>query len=343
MRLQARADSHRADSHRSGSHRAGSGPRSSDLSPGVGRGGRLLATSEGRVSDAFGPRDWALLVCVAMIWGSSFLWIDMGLESLRPGVIAMVRVLLGMAVLAVVRAARAPIERADRGRVALLGLAWVGVPLALFPVAQQWVDSSVAGMMNGATPLATAVWATLLLGRPPGRPQRIGLVLGFAGVAAISWPQLASSHAAATGVGLLLLSVSLYGLAANLAVPLQQKYGALPVLLWAQLAGLVIVVPFGVAQLPGSEFSATALLAMIPLGVLSTGLAFVMMISLAGRVGSTRGSLPIFFSAPVALVLGVAVRGDALAASAWGGGVLVVVGAWLASRRDTGARNPGTR
>lgn len=301
------------------------------------RDGRFLTTAEGRVSGAFGRADWVLLACVASIWGSSFLWIDIGLDSLQPGVIAMCRVVLGIAVLSVLRSAREPVERADLGRIALLGLTWVGIPLSLFPIAQQWVDSSVAGMINGATPLATAAWATLLLGRAPGRPQLIGLALGFVGMIMISWPQLATSRAAAVGVGLLVLSVSLYGLAANLAVPLQQKYGALPVLLRAQITALIVVVPFGVAQLPDSELALAPILAMLPLGVLGTGLAFVMMISLAGRVGSTRGSLPIYFSAPVALELGVAVRGDVLGASAWGGATFVVAGAWLASRRDPAA------
>ena len=64
-----------------------------------------------------------LLVSVALIWGSSFLFIDIGLESLRPGVIAVARVALGVAALALVPAAR-PIGRDDRLQVAFLRIIW---------------------------------------------------------------------------------------------------------------------------------------------------------------------------------------------------------------------------
>ena len=113
-------------------------------------------------------------------------------------------------------------------RVAFLGVIWAGLPLLLFPVAQQWIDSSVAGMLNGAVPLAGAAWAVVLLRRPLPRVHAVGLLIGFAGVLAISWPQLQGSRATMLGAGLVLLAVILYGLAVNLAVPLQQRHGALP-------------------------------------------------------------------------------------------------------------------
>ncbi len=298
---------------------------------------RFLRGAEGLVSDAFGAKEWALLGAIAVIWGSSFLWIDIGLDTLRPGVVAMIRVLLGAAALACFRKARLPVDRADWGPIALVGLLWIGIPLALFPIAQQWVDSSMAGMLNGAVPLTTAAWATLLLGRIPGRVQLLGLGLGFAGVVAISGPELSRSPSTALGIGLIAFSVVLYGLAANLTVPLQQRYGALPVLLRAQLVSLLVVIPFGLFHLPGSTFAAGSLLAMLPLGILGTGLAFVMMISLVGKVGSTRGSVPIYLGAPVAVALGFTLRGEVIESTALVGTALVVAGAWLTSRRDRAA------
>ncbi|MEM9597998.1 MAG: DMT family transporter [Acidobacteriota bacterium] len=301
---------------------------------GVPRRGKLLSTAEGASQAAFGATEWALLASVALIWGSSFLWIDLGLEGLRPGVIAACRVLLGAAALACFPQARRGVDPSDLGRIALMGILWMGIPLVLFPMAQQWIDSSVAGMINGAVPLSTAAWATVLLGRLPGPSQRLGLVIGFGGVVAIALPQLVSSQATALGVGMVAFSVVLYGLAANLAVPLQQRYGALPVLLRAQLVSLVVVIPFGLADLADSRWNPTALLAMLPLGILGTGLAFVMMIALVGRVGSTRGSVPIYLGAPVAVALGVVVLGETVHPAAIVGTALVLTGAWLTSRSE---------
>jgi drug/metabolite transporter (DMT)-like permease len=297
-------------------------------------GHRRLATSQGTNLEAFGAVEWGLLAVIATVWGSSFLFMEIGLEAFRPGVVTLARVGLGAAALALVPRARRSVAREDLPTIALLGLIWMGIPLILFPVAQQWIDSSVAGMVNGAMPLTTAAWAALLLRRLPGVRQLVGLSLGFAGMVAISWPELHDSRANALGVGLVFLAIVMYGLSANIAVPLQQRYGALPVLLRAQLAALVVVIPFGVWSLPGSTWAWGPALAMLPLGILGTGVAFVLMATLVGRVGGPRGSVAIYFVPIVAIILGVALLGEVLHPLALAGTVLVLVGAWITSRRE---------
>jgi drug/metabolite transporter (DMT)-like permease len=295
---------------------------------------RLLETGRGSRSGSFGAAEWLLLASIATIWGSSFLFIDIGLKALEPGVIAVARVALGVAALALFPAARRPLGREDRTRVALLGVIWAGLPMILFPVAQQWIDSSVAGMLNGAVPLAGAAWAVLLLRRPLPRVQGVGLLVGFAGVLAVSWPELQGSRATMLGTSLVVLAVLCYGLAVNLAVPLQQRHGALPVLLRAQLAALVLLLPFGLWGLRGSDFAWGSVLAMLPLGILGTGLAFVLMTNLVGRVGGPRGAVATYFIPVVAIVLGVVVLDERVAPAAIAGTALVVAGAWLTSRRE---------
>jgi drug/metabolite transporter (DMT)-like permease len=295
---------------------------------------RLLEAGSGSRLEAFGAGEWLLLSGIALIWGSSFLFIDLALEAFRPGVIALARVALGAAALALVPASRRAVDREDMPRVALLGLVWMVGPLVLFPVAQQWIDSSVAGMLNGAVPLFGAAWAVVLLRRPLGRTQTLGLVVGFAGVVAISWPEVQGSRATTLGAALVVFAVVLYGLSVNLAVPLQQRYGALPVLLRAQLAALVLLVPFGLWSLPGSRLEWGAALAMLPLGILGTGLAFALMTTLVGRVGGPRGAVATYFIPVVAIALGVAFLDERVAPAALVGTALVLGGAWLTSRRE---------
>lgn len=295
---------------------------------------RVLEAGAGTSQDAFGGQEWALLAGIAVIWGSSFILMDIGLESLRPGVIVMIRVCLGALALSMFPKARQPVAPEDRSRIALLGVVWIGLPLAMFPLAQQWISSSVAGMLNGAVPLTSALWASILLGTLPGRRQVAGLIVGFTGIVAISWPGLQQADATALGTSLVLFAVMLYGLATNLAVPLQQRYGALPVLLRAQLAGLVIIIPYGLWSLPGSHLAVAPLVAMLPLGLLGTAVAFVLMTTLVGRVGAPRGAVAIYFVPVVAIALGVAFRGDEPAPIAFVGTALVILGAWLTSRRE---------
>ncbi|MEN8041484.1 MAG: DMT family transporter, partial [Actinomycetota bacterium] len=295
----------------------------------------LPTTTVGTHQQAFGVQEWGLLGGIALIWGSSFVFMAIGLDAFNPGVITLARIGLGTAALALIPRARTGIDRGDRARVFSLGIIWIAIPLLIFPIAQQWIDSAVAGMLNGAVPITSAMFATLFLRRLPGWRQLLGIAIGFVGIVAISAPELADSSATALGAGLVILAVVLYGLSTNLAVPLQQKYGALPVLLQAQLAALVIVVPVGIVQIPGSTWAWPSALAMVPLGVLGTGLAFVLMATLVGRVGGPRGSIAIYFVPVVAIVLGIVVRGDVVEPIAIAGAVLVLIGAWIASRRET--------
>jgi drug/metabolite transporter (DMT)-like permease len=310
--------------------------RAARETPGIGRP-RLITTTHGTRPQAFGPVEWGLLVVTAVIWGSSFLWIEYGLESFRPPVVTTARVALGVAALAVIPAARrTKIERADWPRVVVLALTWMSVPLLLFPVAQRWIDSSVAGMINGAVPLTTALVTVLVLRSLPGRVQLAGLLVGFAGVVCIAWPSVKDADATAFGFVLCLGAVFLYGIGANVAVPLQQRYGALPVLLRALLVALAIVAPVGLAALPGSEWSTGSAAAMLPLGLLGTGWAYVAFATLSGRAGATRGAVAIYFTPVVAIVLGVVVRDEHVAAAALFGTLLVMLGAWLTSRGEAG-------
>jgi len=294
----------------------------------------LPVTAQGTSTHAYTTEDWGLLAAIALIWGSSFLFMDIGLQSFAPGVVTVARIGLGVATLALFARARTPVDREDWPRLALLGTVWTAIPLTLFPIALQWVDTSVAGMINGAMPIFAVAWSTYLLRRVPGWRQLLGIAVGFAGIVLVFVPELQASRDTAVGAILALVAVVFYGLATNLAVPLQQKYGGPPVVLRSQSVALLLVLPLGLWQLQDSTWSWESGLAMVPLGALGTGLAIVLMATLAGRVGATRASIAIYFLPLVAVVLGVAVLGESVAPLALVGVALVLVGAWITSRRE---------
>jgi drug/metabolite transporter (DMT)-like permease len=283
---------------------------------------------------AYTLEDWGLLTAIALIWGSSFLFMDIGLQSFAPGVVTVARIGLGVATLALFARARTPVDREDWPRLALLGTVWTAIPLTLFPIALQWIDTGVAGMINGAMPIFAVAWSTYLLRKAPGWRQLLGIGIGFVGIVLVFVPELQTSAETALGAILALVAVVFYGLATNLAVPLQQKYGGPPVVLRSQSVALLLVLPLGLWQLQDSTWSWESALAMVPLGALGTGLAIVLMATLAGRVGATRASIAIYFLPLVAVVLGVAVLGETVAPLALVGVALVLVGAWIASRRE---------
>jgi drug/metabolite transporter (DMT)-like permease len=280
----------------------------------------------------FGALDWALVGGAALTWGSSFLLIAIGVDHFEPGLVALLRLAFGAAALALVPAARRAVPRSEWPAIALLGVLWMAIPFVLFPIAQQQIDSSVAGMINAAAPLFTAAIAALVALRLPGRGQAAGLLIGFLGVAAISAPELGGAEATTVGVLLVLAATVMYGVSFNLTGPLQQRNGALPVIWRVQLVALAIDLPIGLAAVPGSEFAWSSLIACAVLGAAGTALAYVWFAVLVGRVGSTRGSVTLYVVPVVAIALGALVRDETIAGAAVAGTALVVAGAYVVSR-----------
>ena len=296
---------------------------------------RILTTSHGTNRDAFASLDWGLFVSLSLIWGSSFLFMAIGLDAFHPGLVTWLRIVFGAIVIAASpKARRTRIESEDRQRVWVLGLIWIAIPLTLFPIAQQWIDSAVAGMLNGATPVFTALLATILLRALPGRLQIAGLVFGFAGIMAIALPSAGAGTTATIGVTMVLVATICYAVAINMVTPLQQRYGALPVIARAQWVAVAAVTPYGIYGLTQSSFAWPSLLALLAVGVLGTGAAYILMSILSGSVGATRSAFINYEIPVVALMLGVVFRDVIVTPVAVFGVVLVIVGALLASRRE---------
>lgn len=283
---------------------------------------------------AFTAADWALFTSIAAIWGASFLFIAVGLESLEPGVVTLLRVGLGAATLNLAPGGRVRIAREDRPRMLAVSVLWVGIPFTLFPLAEQHINSAVTGLLNGATPTFTALFALLFFGRRTTGPQLLGVGVGFAGIVLISAPSLGEGSTQAAGVGLVLLATVCYGIATNLVGSLQTKYGSRAVMARMLALATIWTLPYGLASLDGSSAELAPLAAVSVLGIVGTGLAFLLMGTLVVRVGATRATFITYLIPVVALALGVVFQDDHVEPLALAGVVLVVGGAVLASRRE---------
>lgn len=300
-----------------------------------------MSTARGTRPDAFGVGEWLLLVAIAGMWGSSYIFVEMALDTVRPGVLAFAETLLGAAILALFPQTRRPIAREDWRTITILGFVWMGLPVIFLSVAQQWIDSSLAGMLSAPQPLFAALFAWMFFHGSPGGRQVAGLCLGFAGVLLIALPAVGGASATAVGVVLVLMASLQFGFSANLTVPLQQRYGSLPVVFRAQLVAALVTLPYAVLSVSNTSFKVGSALAVLSLGLFTMGLAYVAMATLVGRAGATRGSVSIYFIPIVATVLGVLLEGDTVAVIQIIGIALVIVGGYLTSRRD--ARVPVLR
>lgn len=287
---------------------------------------------------AFSASDWAVFSAIGLIWGASFLFIAVGLEALEPGVVTLVRVSLGALTLRLLPGSRTRLQPEDRVRMVVVAIVWVAIPFTLFPLAEQHINSAIAGLLNGAVPTFAAIFGLALHGQRTSGPQLAGLALGVVGVALISAPSLGEGSSQAAGVLMVLGATLCYGLSVHLAAPLQARYGALPVTARMLAIATLCTAPFGLFGLAGSEAALGPIAAVVVLGVLGTGIAYLLMATLIGRVGATRASFITYLIPVVSLVLGVVFRDDHVAAVAVAGCALVIAGAVLAGRADPAHR-----
>lgn len=276
--------------------------------------------------------EWALLVLPGLIWGASYLFIAQALEALAPDGITFARFAIGFVTLSLVPGARRPVLRSDRAGIALLGVVWLAFPMSMFPHAERHVSSALTGMLNGAIPLIATGVAAIVARRLPGRTVVAGLMVGFGGAVLMALPGLQAGSSSARGVLLITAALVSYGVAINLARPLQQRNGALPVVWHAIGVALILTAPLGLPAVLAARWSLRSLLSVLALGFLGTAAAYVIMAAATGRFGATRASATTFLIPVVALLLGVAVHGERVPALAIGGSALCLAGAWFVRR-----------
>src|SRR5207244_2652491 len=134
--------------------------------------------------------------------------------------------------------------------------------------------------------------------RLPSRAVFVGLAVGFLGAILIAVPDMGRGGEAASGqalaIWLIVAALVSYGVAVNLAGPLQQRNGALPVIWRAQFVALLLTAPLGVPAVLAAHWSPRPIAALIMLGALGTALAHVMTAVAAGRMGATTASATAF-------------------------------------------------
>lgn len=297
--------------------------------------------------------DWALLGVLALMWGTSYVFIKLGVENGLPTfTLIATRLLIGLVVLAsVVLIAREPLPRNPRiyGHFVVMALVNIVIPFTLITTAERSVPSAIAAIINGAVPLVVILLAALTLHDEPITVGRlVGLLVGYAGVVVIVSPGLGRSTGSEISGELALVGSTIsYGIGAVYArwairglrpmIPAVFQVGFAFVIVSA--LALVVERPFDVA------WNGNALLAVVWLGVLGSGVAYLLNFRLLVRIGATHTSILAYFLPIIGIVSGalmfqehidpVVLAGTALVL----GGIALVNGRFL-KRQLYGRRAP---
>lgn len=255
---------------------------------------------------AAGARGWIVeFMLLAAIWGSSFLFMRLGAVEFGPLPTAAVRVGVAAAFLLPLVWVRGlgPQLRRQWKPVFLIGVFNSGIPFACFAFAVLSITTGLSAILNATVPLFGAVIAWLWLKDRPTHSRVMGLVIGFAGVALLAWDKAsfkpdASGVAPAWAVLACLLATVCYGWSANAA---KRYLGGMPALVTAtgsQIGALLVLVLPGLWYWPERTPSLQAWLSLLVVGVVCTGVAYVLYFRLIEHAGPAR-ALAVTFVVPV--------------------------------------------
>lgn len=281
-------------------------------------------------------RGLALVLVLALVWGSNFLWIKVALDGLSPVQLTLARMAAGALVLALVvrlRSERPPTDRTFVAHITVAALVGNVLPYLLFAVGEQSVDSAMAGVLNATTPLWTVLVA-LAAGqeRRPTPVRMLGLVIGFAGALLIAEPWSSDDSgiggelaclAAAASYGVSYVYMARY-LTPRAVSPFVLAYGQM-------IASTALLIPgVLVAGRQPLDLTGDVVAAIVVLGFVGTGLAYVINYALIARDGATVASTVTYLLPAVAVVLGALVLDESVTATTVVGTGVVLLGVALA-------------
>ncbi|SCF29003.1 Permease of the drug/metabolite transporter (DMT) superfamily [Micromonospora viridifaciens] len=283
---------------------------------------------------------WARVGVLALLWGSTFLWIELALDALTPVQVTLSRCVLGSLTLLIVCLAsgrRLPQNRTIWGRIVVAAFFCNALPFAMFSIGQQTIDSGVAGVLNATTPL----WSLLIglvIGTERGlRPARLGgLLLGFAGVVLIFAPWQATASGG-WGVLAVLVAAASYAVGFAFMGHFLVRRGFPTISLSA--AQLVTASALTTLTLPAGglapiEIGPKALIAVVILGVVATGVTFHLTYRNIAAEGATNTATIGYLLPVVSVALGVIVLDEEFSLRIAIGMAVVLVGVALTRRHN---------
>ncbi len=240
-------------------------------------------------------KNFILALVTSSIWGSSFLMIKYSLEELNPSDIAIYRILIGALFINIFVRAKENILKTDNVRIFIISFFWMALPFYMFGIAEQTITSSLAGLINGSTPIFVAFIAVIFYKLKVTKIQILYIFTGFIGVGLISLSEGISDLSFDIGFIYALIASISYGIAVNMVEPLIKKYDSLivikMVIRYALLISLLMLGPTASFKLPTAGVS---LIPMLVLGIGSTGIAFLTYYKLLESVGRISSSFIVY-------------------------------------------------
>ena len=275
-----------------------------------------------------------MLIGLALIWGASFMFIRVADRQFDPWALVFFRVLLGAAVLVPVAVASLGRRVVGQARAAWLWLVVVGLvntaaPFMLFSWAETRIDSSEAAILQAAMPIFTVLIAIRFLHEKVSGMRWLGILLGFAGVALLVGSPGQGGTLAALAV---VLAAFCYAVGSTISSKFLAGTDSLVTAAGTTVVATIAVAPLGLVHMPETVPGWKETWSVITLGVLGTGVAYILLFALIRSAGPSRTSLVTYLIPGIAVVYGAVLLGEPLRTISLAGLALILGGVALAGR-----------
>ncbi|MHB1522211.1 MAG: DMT family transporter [Ferrimicrobium sp.] len=287
------------------------------------------------------------LLALSLIWGCSFIFIKVGVESFSPVEIAFIRTLLGsIIILTIVSVKRLEYPHGARTwyRLAVAAAISNTIPFALFGYGETHISAILAGLLNAMTPLVTFPVAILAGVERSSSRRIVGLALGFVGVLVVLGVGSNIAGGSLLGSAACLLAATLYGIGfvyvrKSLVITDNNRLG----LAGGQLAMAAVeaLIPMTLTSHTAHAINSRSVIAVLLLGIFGTGLAYVLNYALIHQVGALGASLTPLIMPIFSTIAGAVVLGEHLIWYQGLGAALILTGAWFVQRKPTIPSTPG--
>ena len=291
---------------------------------------------------------YAAFIGLSLIWGGSFLAIKLTVQDMSPTVMLLFRSIAGFVALAlIVLALRKPMFGAG-WRSRIVGFAIMALPTRVIPwVAIGWgeerISSGLASILNSTTTLWTAVLIYWVM--PTERPSLVnyvGVVVGLAGVVVLVYPELSAHGVSGDVLGALAVVVASLSYAVNALYQRRKmrNVSIFEVSLGQLAASVLIAIPIAAPSLPYIHFQPLSMAAVIALGAIGTGVAYVLYYYIINTLGAVRAAGVTYVVPITAVFWGALLLHEEVSMSVVAGMVVILAGILLVNLRRMPRREP---
>ena len=280
-------------------------------------------------------KNWILLFLLGAVWGSAFMFIKISADDFGPILLVNLRLLLAGALFLpfLLQKKYLAYFKSHFSGILILGIFSNAFPFTMFSYASLGATSNMLGILNGTTAFMTMVVAYFWLKESITPKQIFGIILGFLGILVLVNPANGSATLGASGFALVgALSYSFSGVYIQ---KYQLNANKFVLIGWAMLFGGLFLIPLSFFNLPDQMPDNNAIAALLWLGIVSTGIAYLGYIRLIEQIGAVRTSTVTYLLPVFSIIWGSIFLQEKITWIIFGGFIFVMIGMYFANNKTS--------